>query len=344
MRFVPKSRDILLAFTVLCLASAARSSGAVEPVQLRLDSGITATIYPPEYILEHMTTPSGNSLLFVVDNVRYHLITSTDDEQIGNRGDGSFHPMSVSAVLDALREIHIDGAALDARIFVLPYPRREVIDSSARDAVIFLSPGVRPVSAAAVHFTVVHEIGHLYQYRWLPDTDVTGWKQYAALRGIADTSVYSESAMHANRPHEIFAEDFRFLFGGQQSNYSGGIENAALALPSQVAGLTEFMTELAAPVQASTVRMTPTPNPFNPRTNIELEFGGDARPSNVLVRIFDASGRLVRRLYNGPAADQRLSLPWDGRNENGAVASGGVYYARTDFTGGHCTTKLLLVK
>jgi hypothetical protein len=344
MRFVPSPKGIALAFTLLCLAGAARSSRAVEPVQVRLDNGISATVYPPEYILEHMTTQSGSSLLFVVDNVRYHFITNPNDPRIGNRGDGSFHPMSVPAVLDALREIRIDDAALDARIFVLPYPRREVMDSSARDQVIFLSPGMRSVSTAAVHFTVVHEIGHLYQYRWLPDSDVTAWKQYAELRGIADASVYHDAATHANRPHEIFAEDFRFLFGGQQSNYSGGIENVALTLPSQVTGLAAFLTELAAPVQASSVRMTPVPNPFNPRTNIQIEFAADSQPSSILVRIFDASGRLVRRLYSGPAAEPRLNLPWDGRNENGAAASGGVYYARTDFPGGHCATKLMLVK
>jgi hypothetical protein len=252
--------------------------------------------------------------------------------------------MPIPPILDALRAIHIDDAALDARIFVLPYPRREVIDSSARDGVIFLSPGVTSVTPSAVHFTVAHEIGHLYQYRWLPDTDVATWKKYAELRGIADASVYHATAAHANRPHEIFAEDFRFLFGGEQSNYSGSIENTALALPTQVQGLAEFLVELATPVQASSLRMVPTPNPFNPRTDIQFEFAGAARPSNILVRIFDASGRLVRRLYNGPPASPNLSLPWDGRNENGADASGGVYYARTDYPGGYSTAKLLLVK
>ena len=341
MRFVPSPKGIVITGAMLCLAG---TVWAAEPVHLRLDNGITATVYPPEYILEHMTAESGSGLVFVVDNVRYNFITDPNDPRISDTGDGQFHPMPVQPILDALREIRTEDAALEARIFVLPYPRREIVDSSARDGVIFLSPGGRSVSPSAVHFTVAHEIGHLYQYRWLPDSDIAAWKQYAELRGIADTSVYHATAAHANRPHEIFAEDFRFLFGGEQSNYSGSIENASLTLPAQVAGLAEFLVQLAAPGRASSVRMLPTPNPFNPRTEIQFEFAGETRPSNILVRIFDASGRLVRRLYNGPAASPSLSLPWDGRNENGTDASGGVYYARTDYPGGYSTAKLLLVK
>ena len=39
---------------------------------------------------------------------------------------------------------------------------------------------------------------------------------YLPLRGITDLNVYSDAAPHADRPHEIFAEDFRALFGNAE--------------------------------------------------------------------------------------------------------------------------------
>ena len=57
----------------------------------------------------------------------------------------------------------------------------------------------------------------------IPD-DADGWTRYRALRGIGGASVCNASAPHADRPHEIFAEDFR-PFGGDLANYSGTIEN-----------------------------------------------------------------------------------------------------------------------
>jgi hypothetical protein len=112
-------------------------------LHVQCDNGIEATIYPPEYVAERMIERHGDEAFLVVDGrPQYSLITSTADPEISNRGDGSFHPMSVDAVVAALRAIRLDNAAMRIRVLVLPYPRREVIDSSARDNMVLLSPGV----------------------------------------------------------------------------------------------------------------------------------------------------------------------------------------------------------
>ncbi|MDZ4805933.1 MAG: BsuPI-related putative proteinase inhibitor [Candidatus Eisenbacteria bacterium] len=85
----------------------------------------------------------------------------------------------------------------------------------------------------------------------------------------------------------------------------GGSEDAA---PSMVIGLHN------------------TPNPFRPQTTIQYRL---MAPTDVSVHVYDLHGRLVRSLINStrqPAGEQ--FLPWDGRDDSGVMAGGGVYFYR----------------
>jgi hypothetical protein len=335
----------VLAGLGVCTALSGTPAVASEPVTWRWLNGIEATVYPPEYILENMTLRQGDETLLVVDDVYYALVTDIDDPIIANRGDGSFHPMGLDAVSAALRDIQIEDAQLQVRIFVLPFPRREVMDSSARDDVIMLSPGVREVPDYHVHFTVVHEVGHTFQYRWMPDADTEMWRHYSRMRGIEDPLVYHAAAIHKNRPHEIFAEDFRFLFGGALAVTSGSIENEALLLPGDIDGLQDFLAALPRASRAALPpRLFPTPNPFNPSTEISVQFSDDPGSRPMLLRIFDAQGNLVRRLWEGVVGSREMRVRWDGHADGGQAASSGVYFARADFAGTASTAKLMLLK
>lgn len=330
--------------SVFTCAAASRAD-ATEPVTWRWLNGIEATVYPPDYILEHMTLQQGDETLLVIDDVSYALVTDIDDPIITNRGDGRFHPMALDAVSAAIRDIRMQDAQLKVRIYVLPFPRREVMDSSARDDVIMLSPGVIEVPDYHVHFTVVHEIGHRYQYQWMPDEDQALWGEYSRMRGIDDPIVYHASAMHKNRPHEIFAEDFRFLFGGPLAVSSGSIENDALTLPNEIDGLYRFFRGLPEATRAALPpRLLPTPNPFNPTTEINVSFAMDPGPRPLMLRIFDARGQLVRKLWAGVVGSQEMRVRWDGNGDGGQPASSGVYFARADFAGSASTAKLMLLK
>ena len=329
------------------LAASFAGSALARPLHVQLDNGIEATIYPPEYILEHLTEKHGDETLLVLDeSTSYHLISHISDAAIANKGDGQFHPMSLDAVVEELRAIRLRDTGLEVRVYVLPYPRREVLDSSAHDGAILLSPGVRPVSDNIVHFTVTHEVGHLYQYRWMPDEDSRNWARFDAMRSISDHGIYNSASAHQNRPHEIFAEDFRFLFGGSMSTYSGGIENESLALPSQVVGLEEFLRGLCESRGAALppAELLPSPNPFNPSTEIQLQFRAEPGPEPVTVRVLDARGHEVRRLFEGHATSRSMRLPWDGKQASGEPASSGVYFASMDYQGAIISTKLLLLK
>src|SRR5258707_5060384 len=128
-------------------------------------------------------------------------------------GDGAFQAFDPAEVNAAMADVRFPLREVSAEVFILPYPRRASLESAAGPGLILLSPGVRMLSREHQHSEFVHELGHVVQYALLPDADGSGWAQYARMRGL-EPGVNSASAPHANRPHEIWAEDFRALFGG----------------------------------------------------------------------------------------------------------------------------------
>ena len=115
----------------------------------------------------------------------------------------------------------LDGVAAD--VFILPYPRRAGLTSAAGPGLILLSPGVYALPREQQHAEFVHELGHVVQYARLPDADADVVETAtAALRGITDVGrLLAPTPAHADRPHEIFAEDFRALFGGALATSTG---------------------------------------------------------------------------------------------------------------------------
>ena len=83
------------------------------------------------------------------------------------------------------------------------------------------------------------------------------------------------------------------------------------------------------------------PNPFNPATRIEF---GLAAPANVSLRVYDASGRLVRVLANGERDAGAYSFVWDGRNDSGKEAESGIYFYRLEAGSFAETKKMILVR
>ncbi len=75
------------------------------------------------------------------------------------------------------------------------------------------------------------------------------------------------------------------------------------------------------PAQPKSIRLGQNyPNPFNDRTNIEINLGEN---TNGLVEVYNISGRLVKKLYEGIGGRQILN--WDGLNDKGRSVSSGIY-------------------
>ena len=269
---------------------------------------------------DYCRVQDGKTWLVLPGGAKLELVTSIDDPAIVNPGDGQFHPFDEAEVRSALAATRFPLRGLSADVFLLPYPRRGGLESAAGPRLVLLSPGVRPLSREQQHAEFVHELGHVVQYARMPDADLAGWNVYRRLRGIGDTGEFSATGLHANRPHEIFAEDFRALFGDALANYSGTIENSEITPPALVLGLDAFMLELAATASLRAVSSWPNPS----RGPIRFaRRGGEMVPLD----LFDVNGRLVATLdpalYSGG-----MTWLWHGRDRAGSRVRGGVVFAR----------------
>jgi len=86
---------------------------------------------------------------------------------------------------------------------------------------------------------------------------------------------------------------------------------------------------------------TNVPNPFREATAVRFKLFA---PSDVLLTVHDAAGRLVRTLDRGtrPAGD--FERPWDGRDTHGFRVPSGVYFVLLETPEAWETRKLLLIR
>ena len=352
-------RNKVVIYTFLALAAPLFTAPGILRAEdfthaFTLNNGSTVTLYTPEGILSEMTQrdAAGNLVFYPEGGGSYYLIEDTSNPIIVNKGAGEFFPMSEEVVLEALREIDLNGRMVDMHIdvYILPMPRLYYMKSTSIGCRIFLSPGVWEVSASTVASVVTHEFGHCFQKAYLP-SDGEGWMIYLGLRGILDDPVYCEAAIHMNRPSEIFAEDFRILFGGERAVYPGMIENTDLVQPTEVAGLETFIAFLAgdagAPVSSGgevIASIGNYPNPFNPVTTIRADFNGPVIGRDLKVRIYAADGSLVRDLWSGTISQETFEKTWDGMNDHGVRAASGIYFYRVTAGVDSRTGKMLLIR
>lgn len=88
---------------------------------------------------------------------------------------------------------------------------------------------------------------------------------------------------------------------------------------------------VGAPVIATgTASLTAHPNPFRPLTRIRYSLD---RAASVRLVVVDVSGRVVRRLGEGPQEAGPHETIWNGRDDDGRPAAAGVYFVRLDADG-----------
>ena len=107
--------------------------------------------------------------------------------------------------------------------------------------------------------------------------------------------------------------------------------------------LAEMLSEVMIPEK--TVLFANYPNPFNPETWIPYHL---AKDTEVTVKIYDATGALVRRLEMGYQkagyyTNPKRAVYWDGKNELGERVASGVYFYT--LKAGDCTaTRKMIVR
>ena len=245
-----------------------------------------------------------------------------------------WHPMAIEEVVAAVEQISYPVRDLKIEIVILHVPRVEVVESSTEGSVVFLTPGRVSYPVEHIHYVVAHEIGHAVHRALMPDARRDLWLEYADLRGIA-LNGGGPDVPHARRPREIFAEDFRALFGGGMAALGGRVENHDLPPPSEVAGLREFFLALAGPDNRID-GVAVLPNPSTGDMFLRAPSGGGTDCLNA-IRVYDFRGRLVRDLGSTSEGE----ILWDGRDGSGYAVAPGVYMIAGRLGDSHFTCKAI---
>lgn len=67
------------------------------------------------------------------------------------------------------------------------------------------------------------------------------------------------------------------------------------------------------------------PNPFNPTTHFRIEIPMGGEVSETQVAVYDIAGRKIKTLVHSVLLPGAYELTWNGENEKGAPAAGGIY-------------------
>lgn len=281
-------------------------------------------------VLDERTVQNADGTIYLEDaeGTLRRFVTSTADPLIRNPGDGEFHPVSPIVVEDALLSIDtrfLPGMSFE--IYILPYPVAHPLTSWAGRRTIYLSPGVYELAEEQIHFLTAHEVGHLVHRFFMPDNDLEKWNEYRHLRGIEDETKYYATAIHKDRPHEIFAEDFRVLFGSTLARGSGIVENPDLESPEAVPGLRAFFLDLIGvePEPAPETLARAFPNPISTGQTLRLSLPGAGSISSLV--LYDVSGRSVRTIRDfTPLGNDIFEAHWNGKSDAGNKLPRGVYF------------------
>lgn len=133
----------------------------------------------------------------------------------------------------------------------------------------------------------------------------------------------------------------RLLFSGTNAGAaSGNTRFDNLTLSARLAVVSAVPDE-PADLPPHRLRLTVTPNPFNPQTTLRFEL---ARSGHAVLEIFDLAGRRVRTLVSGELAAGGHALRWDGNDDGGRALASGSYLGRLRTGGDLALVKMQLVR
>jgi len=122
-----------------------------------------------------------------------------------------------------------------------------------------------------------------------------------------------------------------------------GIANGLAALRWTYAGVS---VPAPAPGQLG-LRLT-GPNPLRasgPALTVRFVLGAGIAGTRARLAVYDAQGRRVRSLYNGPiCAEQWLTATWDGAGDDGMPLGAGVYFLGMEAAGRHTSARVVWLR
>jgi len=96
------------------------------------------------------------------------------------------------------------------------------------------------------------------------------------------------------------------------------------------------------PPPASAIALAASPNPTPGRTTASFSLPSAVARGQLVV--YDAAGRRVKTLLDGPLTAGAHAIAWTGQSDDGSIARSGVYFIRL-LAGEHAVTrKILLIR
>ncbi len=138
--------------------------------------------------------------------------------------------------------------------------------------------------------------------RWDP---VTAWRKLAFVPGHGTTL---RPQQYAHIDQGVASGAYRYRL--KQVDTNGDFEYSA-----------SLNVNIGRP--ATTRLVQNYPNPFNPSTQIVYSLQA---PGQVLLKVFDLTGRAIRTLVNESQEIGEYSVTWDGRDNNQAKMASGIYF------------------
>jgi hypothetical protein len=84
------------------------------------------------------------------------------------------------------------------------------------------------------------------------------------------------------------------------------------------------------------------PNPFS--TSLNLEISGLKANTPTQVSIYNIKGQKIKTLMNSPVKDDKQSLSWDGKDEQGTSVAGSIYIVKAEQAGKAISRKIIKLK
>jgi len=164
---------------------------------------------------------------------------------------------------------------------------------------------------------------------WLIRTDELGDSTWSLIFG----GVWDDNARAVISP-----EEDKFIITGYTTDISGSRKAYLGSVSVLVSGIFELVDS---PLPDDYTLAQNYPNPFNASTMIRF---GLPEKSHVTVEVFNALGRKVTTLVDGPLSAGNYVVDWDGTNDIGETVATGVYLYRLSTDLSTTTRKMVLLK
>tara|TARA_B100000963_G_scaffold216149_1_gene188514 strand:- start:100 stop:900 length:801 start_codon:yes stop_codon:yes gene_type:complete len=107
-------------------------------------------------------------------------------------------------------------------------------------------------------------------------------------------------------------------------------------------GMTLLSSEVGEIALPTEFRVSPNyPNPFNPSTSIDIE---TVTTGELLVHVYDISGRIVNTLVNKNMNPGYYTVKWNGQNNRGEMMPTGIYFIQVESGNDFGIRKIMLIK